>query len=405
LQTSVLVFSSKMTPAAVACMLLSGVVAVAGGHSVLAAEPALPSPYFASVPCSDGGLETDGCTPVGRCGRYVVDNFVSTSDVEHLLFMVRRGMQRSRIGTSDGGPAILDLNSGFLRDTALQNVYTPLVSRRDGRQLAPSVNFTHAELALYKSVFDRIHARIREVFNLTHLYFTAPTFVTRIRGKGGWQPASSHDEYYQPHADGLNTPHYTYSGLLYLSTYQQDFEGGLFRFFDKDPGPLDAAGLPSPEREAQGDLVVEPRAARLLLFTSGPENWHRVERVTSGDRFVFSMWFTCDSSRQFRTFLDGEAHTRFAGGDDGSRGTSRVVLSDESDGRQMGDSSEDQGEGLPGTAAGRRQSSQPGSENLEAAGGRAGSRRQNRRRSRQQGVLEPGTAAVQSRALEDKDEL
>jgi len=395
-----------MSPAVLACTLLGGLVAGVGGHAVLAAEPALSSPYFASVPCSDGGLEANGCTPVDRCGRYIVDNFVSASDVEVLLLMVRRGMQRSRIGTSDGGPAILDLNSGLLRDTALQNVYKPLVSRRDGRQLAPSVNFTHAELALYKSVFDRIHARIREVFNLTHLYFTAPTFVTRIRGKEGWQPASPHDEYYQPHADGLNTPHYTYSGLLYLSTYQQDFEGGLFRFFDQDPGPLDAAGVLSQQRKAQGDLVVEPRAARLLLFTSGPENWHRVERVTSGDRFVFSMWFTCDPRRQFRTFLDGEAHTGFAGADDGSRGRPRMVLSDESKVRHTGGSSEEQGEGLPDMAAGRRQASQqldkggPG-----AAGGRQGSRRQNRRRNRPQGALEPSTAAVQPRSSGDKDEL
>jgi hypothetical protein len=304
-------------------------------------------------------------------------------------------MQRSRIGTSEGGPAILDLNSGLLRDTALQNVYKP-----------PSVNFTRAELELYKSVFDRIHTRIREVFNLSHLYFTAPTFVTRIRGKDGWQPASPHDEYYQPHADGLNTPHYTYSGLLYLSTYQQDFDGGLFRFFDKDPGPLDAAGLLDPQRETQGDMVVEPRAARLLLFTSGPENWHRVERVTSGDRFVFSMWFTCDPRRQFRTFLDGEAHTGFAGGDDGARGRPRVVMPDESEGRRMGTIIEGQDEGLSGMAAGRRQSiPQLDSNNLEASAEGQGSRRQNRRRSRPQGDLEPSIAEVQPRAFRDKDEL
>jgi hypothetical protein len=36
-----------------------------------------------------------------------------------------------------------------------------------------------------------------------------------------------HDEYWHPHVDRNNTPHYHYSGLLYMSTYKEDFEGGI----------------------------------------------------------------------------------------------------------------------------------------------------------------------------------
>lgn len=37
-----------------------------------------------------------------------------------------------------------------------------------------------------------------------------------------------HDEYWHPHVDRNNTPHYHYSGLLYMSTYKEDFDGGDF---------------------------------------------------------------------------------------------------------------------------------------------------------------------------------
>ena len=38
--------------------------------------------------------------------------------------------------------------------------------------------------------------------------------------------AGIHDEYWHTHADMNNTAHYQYSGLLYLSTYKEDFGGG-----------------------------------------------------------------------------------------------------------------------------------------------------------------------------------
>jgi predicted RNase H-like nuclease len=37
-----------------------------------------------------------------------------------------------------------------------------------------------------------------------------------------------------------------------------------------------------------------------------------VERVTSGQRFVLSFWFTCDKRREFDIFLDGKAHVAFS---------------------------------------------------------------------------------------------
>eukprot|EP01049_Picozoa_sp_SAG25_P017087 SAG25_NODE_4243_length_857_cov_1.383905_2_plen_68_part_01 len=46
---------------------------------------------------------------------------------------------------------------------------------------APPV-FTQAQLALYKDAMGRIRKRVAQEFGLTRLYFTAPTFITRLVG-------------------------------------------------------------------------------------------------------------------------------------------------------------------------------------------------------------------------------
>ena len=38
---------------------------------------------------------------------------------------------------------------------------------------------------------------------------------------------------------------------------------------------------------------------RLVTFTSGLENLHRVREVTKGTRFVLAMWFTCSAKHEY----------------------------------------------------------------------------------------------------------
>lgn len=59
------------------------------------------------------------------------------------------------------------------------------------------------------------------------------------------------------------------------------------------------------------EQVVHPIKGRTVIFTSGPENPHKVERVTSGQRFVLAFWFTRDPRKKFDIFLDGKAHKSF----------------------------------------------------------------------------------------------
>jgi hypothetical protein len=270
----------------------------------------LPQPAFYEVPCAPRPTlgTVPGCTPT-KCGRYMEDGLMTTAELTILQGMVTRGMARS---TVKGGPTILDANTGYMRDAdGLTNVY-----RTDDRTGAPPVNFTAVELATYRSTFDRIKERVMRLFGLRLLYFTAPTFITRIVGSPSWQPAGIHDEYYHPHVDGENTPHYHYSGLVYMSTEGQDFTEGEFAFLRAGAGSGTGGNAGKDGGEGGGappedEHVVEPRAGRLLIFTAGAENLHQVRRVATGTRYVFSMWFTCDARREFTTFLDGKAHDAF----------------------------------------------------------------------------------------------
>lgn len=375
------------------------------------ATPHLGEPLFVPVKCSNhylykvqgGSKVLAGCTPAvesteeqpdgrvdsgmryasaGDCGRYVEDNFVSQQDVERLVHMLQKGFNLSSVGPPSGdangsrrslaaGPTILDINSGFMRDSKLRNIYKPVTDPESGDVVQDAVSFTSDEYALYKSLFERIRLRVISVFGLNDLFFTAPTFVTRIVGVGNGSkacyearmrhnsnnasaepefevlacdgavhgagrsptddPTAIHDQYWHPHVDKANTPHYDYSGLVYLSKYGSwvgssdegedgaaaggggDFTGGKFAFLSPhsgSDGAADAGDMPegavfqlletedsevvsnnsAGARSPAGrphwreEHVIEPAAGRLLIFTAGLENVHQVQKVDAGTR-------------------------------------------------------------------------------------------------------------------------
>jgi predicted 2-oxoglutarate/Fe(II)-dependent dioxygenase YbiX len=69
-----------------------------------------------------------------------------------------------------------------------------------------------------------------------------------------------------------------------LNDYKTDFNGGRFIFYNLD----------------NSSTVVEPRRGRVSMFTSGSENPHSVERVTSGTRFAITVSFTCDQTKSIQ---------------------------------------------------------------------------------------------------------
>ena len=98
--------------------------------------------------------------------------------------------------------------------------------------------------------------------------------LTRIAAEpDGDLKAPSQKPYWEAHVDQDNKQAYDYSALVYFEDGGVDFEGGALIFED-------------------GETVL-PRRGRLVAFSSGPENGHRVARVERGARTALALWFTC----------------------------------------------------------------------------------------------------------------
>lgn len=217
--------------------------------------------------------------PPRKCRRIVMDSWVSNEEREGLL-SIYRGISTS---PQLGGPTIFDLNSGYAMSPGgeLINVYAG-----EENPYGPE------DFELYRAIIRRLKKQVEDEFG--DVYFTAPTFLARLSGLNqSWTPSTPHDEYWHPHVDKENTQHYDYSGLLYLSDYDSDFEGGEFEFLE---GEVSTARI-------------EPRRGRLLLFESIDR--HQVRRVTNGVRYALSFWFTLDSKFEFSDYLDGQMHLRY----------------------------------------------------------------------------------------------
>lgn len=227
-----------------------------------------------AVPCSEDYVEErklfSECAP-RKCGRVVSDSVVTANEVRVLLRIAQRGLS---LGRSDGGASILDLHSGSVsRGKKFANVYT--LFKQKGKLL-----FTEEDIKVYRQVKIKIRSLIAFQFGATpeSLHLTHPTFFSEMTDR----PALTvHDQYWHVHVDKKTYGSFHYTSLLYLSDYATDFDGGRLVFVDG----------------ASGNVTVEPKKGRLLAFTSGSENPHRVEPVERGVRYALTVSFSCDPSK------------------------------------------------------------------------------------------------------------
>ncbi|XP_008555884.1 2-oxoglutarate and iron-dependent oxygenase domain-containing protein 3 [Microplitis demolitor] len=206
-----------------------------------------------------------GCMPE-KCGRVVTDKLVSNTETDVLLKIALNGMN---LGGSDGGATILDLHSGALsKGKKFIDVYS--------LEQAAKI-FNPADFAIYKVVKTKIQHAVAHHFGVDadKIYLTKPTFFSRITNVSA---KTTHDEYWHPHIDKETYEHFSYTSLLYLNDFGRDFEGGRFIFIDSN----------------NVNSTVEPRKGRVSMFTSGGENLHAVEPVTSGTRYALTVSFTCN---------------------------------------------------------------------------------------------------------------
>jgi len=226
-----------------------------------------------------------GCTPSqDSCGRVVVDGLVSAEEVGDLAALAARGMKMTSGGS--GGPTILDLQSGAL---SMEDKFIDVwfAFNTTGQKA-----FTKSDVKVYHVVVNRIARELERRFGTSGLQLTAPTFFSRISADR--PPVIPNDEYWHSHVDTLQYGSFHFTSLLYLSDSGEDFEGGRLVF---DP----SSGSTETERPAE---YVTPKRGRVVLFSSGSEHPHHVERVTSGTRLALTIAFTCRAEQAIANFLD-----------------------------------------------------------------------------------------------------
>lgn len=114
-----------------------------------------------------------------ECGAHIFDNAFHESDITSLHRIATTGMS---LRENSGGPTILDINTGFLRDTnGIQNIFM------EDTDIFSAEDFGH-----YGSIIKRLKSLVETTFE-TEVYFTAPTFITRLDGQISWNPQGTID--------------------------------------------------------------------------------------------------------------------------------------------------------------------------------------------------------------------
>lgn len=242
---------------------------------VLALEREVIQSIGSNISCSEDYKHHptfDGCTPKTICGRVVRDNLVTNEQIEKLVNIAKKGFAH---GGSSGGASILDLHSGALsKGKKFINIFAYLTKEKI------SDTFKAEDFHLYSEVKAIVHEAVANEFGIdpSKLYLTYPTFFSAITNNSA---KTHHDEYWHTHIDKIQYGSFDYTSLLYLTSYKKDFEGGRFIFDEKN----------------NETMIIEPKRGRLSYFTSGSENPHHVEKVTSGIRYAMTISFTCDPQK------------------------------------------------------------------------------------------------------------
>merc|ERR1712048_436436 len=194
-----------------------------------------------------------GCSPGPTgppCMRLVVDNVASPEEQVHMV----ETMDKAFEGLFHQGPQTL------------------LVPESDS---APRMGMEG--FLLTSRLLERVRLRVAEALNISEVFYSGS--LLKRMDYPPLQDDMQLDLNYDannPHVDKANIASYDWSALLYFNSVGKDYEGGELVFNDVD-----------------ADRMVRPLAGRMIAFSSGMENLHRVQPMVKGSRYVLSMWFTC----------------------------------------------------------------------------------------------------------------
>lgn len=190
---------------------------------------------------------------ISFCDRVITDDFVTLEEAAYLV-------------------AVYDHIFSNVTSTAPESNFCTW-SLETAELLGP---MAHAAL---KKVLVRLKREVKDDHRLPDIYFAGASMSRFLELKDTGEDGAGGSGYWLPHIDKITNKKYDYSAVLFLNTSDPEFEGGKFTFMDPD-----------------ADRVISPVAGRLITFTSGFENPHRIEKVTSGKGYTLNCWFTTDQT-------------------------------------------------------------------------------------------------------------
>jgi len=236
------------------------------------------------------------CTPINNCGRFSIkgleNNIITKNELKVLQNMAKLGT--NILGGGAGGASIIEMHSST---ASFKDHFVSLFNRMEQNDV-PTIQkmkelYSLENLKVYASVQEKVKNLVANTFGVEadKLGLAAPTFFSKLEHK---KAISMNDEYWHSHVDSLQYQAFSYTSLIYLSTYEDDFTGGRFIFEARDKKN------PSEKYGSENSHIVEPTAGTISMFSSGHENKHRVEAVKSGTRYAFTMGFTCIESMKIK---------------------------------------------------------------------------------------------------------
>jgi len=207
--------------------------------------------------------------------RFVYDNIINPNDCEKIVCALRASNVTQEL-RSKGGESCLGVPSETSRK----------VLPVDVRKLIRRIVDKSRELVMKESILERSWVAKRALISNQ----TWDDSLNISSGAENWQYFLKNDpsttgmpdiaeaidsfEYWHPRVDKAQMNLYDVSLIIFLSNHTT-FQGGGEIFEDPDDRYL-----------------VSPKQGRLIMFGSGYENLHSVQRVTQGSRIVLELWLS-----------------------------------------------------------------------------------------------------------------
>lgn len=117
---------------------------------------------------------------------------------------------------------------------------------------------------------------IKSKFNVKTVYQSKPNYISKLTNK---QPKTESDKYWKEKLDKNVFESVNFVSVVYLNDYMAEFNGGRMHFNNLQDNTI---------------LSIQPKKARLLVYSPGSENKNYDERLLYGERYALTIPFTCD---------------------------------------------------------------------------------------------------------------